>query len=102
MPTHNPSRKRYIRPNRIKTKVVERYVSDLPMVATEACLLDATMVTTKAVQRRLEDVASLLWSENYEEIMEREKEELANSGMLLKALELKAAAPPSTYTSRGK
>ena len=54
MPTHNPSRKRYIRP-RIKTKVVERYVSDLPMVATEACLLDATMVTTKAIQRRLED-----------------------------------------------
>ena len=72
-----------------------------PERCTDVTLLNAQGMSWKAIGRRLEAMAPLLWSEDYDTVLAEEREGLARIGVLQKSVELKEAAPASTYTMRG-
>jgi hypothetical protein len=108
--SHDASRKKkrfFVRPKRRRVQLPQQGPPSPAAVAKtmhkDASLLDLVeQPTVNAIVKKLKDVAPLLWSIDYKQCLAAETRGLEELNVLRPALELKAAAPLSTYTVRGR
>ena len=108
MPTHDPARKRVswrgVRRRRVKLgglheeEAAQRRAEDAELEQFDCDTLNGE---SAGITTTLQKMAGLLWAEDYSPLWQAEQRQLGELGLFQKSLELKAAAPPSTYTSRG-
>ena len=61
----------------------------------------ASLYKHTVIAKKLKEIAPSLWASSYAELLADELHALQEHHMLMPAMELKAAAPPSTYVARG-
>ena len=54
-----------------------------------------------SINNKLEKMAATLWTSDLKPLIAMERSKLAELGLLSKTIQLKTAAPPSSYTARG-
>jgi hypothetical protein len=98
MPSHDPARKRggwRVKP-RVRVGRSKKALDDLNE-EVDAMVLD---VPVAIIGKKLKEMAPRLWAVDYEQEAQAEREALADLGLMEKALELRAAAPISSYAAR--
>ena len=115
MPSHDPSRKRgswrvlgrVQRPDaaeRAAKRAASRHkaakeVSDFDL--STLVQLSPFDESCGSITNKLEKMAATLWTSDLAPLIATERSKLAELGLISKTIELKAAAPPSSYTARG-
>jgi hypothetical protein len=83
---------------RARRRAVKEQVTGFDMVTLEQTVTDEE---PGSITKKLTKMAALRWSTDYAPLIAQEHRKLASIGLMNKSAELKAAAPPSSYTARG-